>query len=569
MIRPTSRASLAGVLLLAACAPTRPATTPTPTPQPTAPVAAPAPTPTPAPAPTPTPAPAPAPVPAPDAAGRANAADWHLLDPATDGIAGAAVRRATRELLAGRTPPRQVLVAVIDGGVDTAHVAIRPALSTNAREVPGNRRDDDGNGYVDDVRGWNFMGAADGRNVEYDSFELTRQVARCRAKEPVNVGVSCDSLERELTTARAELEMQWRQLEPVLARYDSARAVLARATRTTPDALTTAIVEALPAGTDEVGRARQLFLLLGARGLTPDEATSTRGYFEPRLTYGYDVASDTRAIMGDWRRQGRRYGNADVTGPDAGHGTAVAGVIAAAAGDSGSTGIAPYARILAIRAVPNGDERDEDVANAIRYAVDRGALVINMSFGKPYSPGKAMVDSAVQYAVSKGVLLVHAAGNDGNDNDRGRSYPSARSLAGVRAATWLEVGASGPRIGTGLAASFSNYGRETVDLFAPGTDIFMPKAGGGWVRESGTSFAAPVVSGVAALLLAHFPTLTAADVKRILLASVTPFRDTMVQKPGEDGGQVPFGTLSATGGIVNAYQAVRMALDETARRPTP
>ncbi|MCU0625578.1 MAG: S8 family serine peptidase [Gemmatimonadaceae bacterium] len=487
-------------------------------------------------------------------------------------MAGIGLLRAQRELLAGMTPRREVLVAVIDGGVDTAHTAVRPALSTNAREVPGNRTDDDGNGYVDDVRGWNFMGAADGRNVEYDQFELTRLVGRCRAKQPVTVGVTCDSLEKELAHERAELEQQWAQLGPVLARYDSARTVLARAANTSPDSLTTARVQALPPSADATGQARTFFLMMAARGLTPEEATSAREYFEPRLTIGYDVRADTRAIMGDWRARGRRYGNADVTGPDASHGTAVAGVIAAAAADSGATGIAPFVKILAVRAVPNGDERDEDVANAIRYAVDRGAQVINMSFGKAYSPGKAMVDSAVQYAVSKGVLLVHAAGNENSDNDAGRSFPTARyATGGARAATWLEVGANTPRIGPRLPATFSNYGRTVVDLFAPGSDIYMPRAGTrtGWSRESGTSFAAPVVSGVAALLMSYFPSLTAADVKRIILASVTPYRTLQVMRPGEAGQMVPFGELSASGGVLNAYQAIRLAQQEASRGATP
>jgi subtilisin family serine protease len=556
MIRLPSRAAFAGALLVAACAPQRPATAPTPAP-------------TPAPVPTPPAAPAPAPVatmpaPARTTAPRVDAADWHLLDPETDGVAGAAVHRATRELLAGRRPRREVLVAVIDGGVDTAHVALRPALSTNPRERAGNGRDDDGNGYVDDVRGWNFMGAADGRNVEFDTFELTRQVARCRTSQPVTVGVACDSLEREFSAARSAAEAEWQQIAPILDRFEQAMTTLATALGVPSDSLTPALA-AKATGDAAVTQARTLFTTLHARGLTPAEAKSTRAYFEPRLRIGYEPSADTRAIMGNWRALGRRYGNADVTGPDASHGSAVAGVIAGAPGDSGSTGIAPYARILAIRAVPNGDERDEDVANAIRYAVDRGAQIINMSFGKAYSPGKAMVDSAVAYAVSKGVLLVHAAGNDGADNDAGRSYPTARLANGARAATWIEVGASGPRPGGQLAASFSNYGRTVVDVFAPGTRIFMPRAGGGYVRQDGTSFAAPVVSGVAAMLFAHFPTLTAADVKRIVLASVTPYRDTMVQRPGENGGQVPFGELSVTGGVVNAYRAVQLAIEETAR----
>ena len=110
-----------------------------------------------------------------------------------------------------------------------------------------------------------------------------------------------------------------------------------------------------------------------------------------------------------------------------------------------------------------------------------------------------------------------------------------------------------------LAASFSNYGREQVDVFAPGVDILSTVPGGGYERNSGTSMAAPVVTGVAALLMAYYPTLTAADVKRIILASVTPLGEQQVLRPGGNGDKVPFSSLSATGGIVNVYNAVRMA----------
>jgi subtilisin family serine protease len=221
--------------------------------------------------------------------------------------------------------------------------------------------------------------------------------------------------------------------------------------------------------------------------------------------------------------------------------------------------------VLAVRAIPNGDERDKDVANAIRYAVDRGAQIINMSFGKGYSPQKATVDSAVRYAEAKGVLMVHAAGNDGEDADANPSYPVPEYEGGGRASTWLEVGASSWKLDQ-LAAPFSNYGKKRVDLFAPGVDILSLAPGGGYAREDGTSMAAPVVSGVAALLMAHFPTLTAADVKRILLETVTPYRDRQVPRPGSEE-RVPFASLSATGGVVNAYAAVKKAQDETRTRP--
>jgi subtilisin family serine protease len=214
---------------------------------------------------------------------------------------------------------------------------------------------------------------------------------------------------------------------------------------------------------------------------------------------------------------------------------------------------------MSVRTVPDGDERDKDVANAIRYAADNGANIINMSFGKAYSPYKSLVDDAVRYADSKGVLMVHAAGNEGEDMAKAASFPTPEYLTGGRAANWIEVGASSWKSRDSLVASFSNYGKARVDVFAPGEDIYSTFPGGGYKKQSGTSMASPVVAGVAALLMSYFPTLTAADVKRIIMQSSTRLGDQMVTKPGEAGGMVKFGELSVAGGIVNVFAAVKMA----------
>jgi subtilisin family serine protease len=247
-------------------------------------------------------------------------------------------------------------------------------------------------------------------------------------------------------------------------------------------------------------------------------------------------------------------------GPDASHGTHVTGIIGAARGNGiGMDGVASSVQIMTVRTVPDGDERDKDVANAIRYAVDNGAQIINMSFGKAYSPRKALVDAAVRYADERGVLMVHAAGNDGEDLEIEASFPTRDYEDGGQAANWIEVGAADWKV-AGLAAPFSNYGSTSVDVFAPGVDILSTVPGSEFDREDGTSMAAPVVTGVAALLMAYFPDLTAADVKSILLESSVKHGDRSVPRPGT-GEPVPFGTLSVTGGVVNAYEAVRITLE--------
>ena len=227
--------------------------------------------------------------------------------------------------------------------------------------------------------------------------------------------------------------------------------------------------------------------------------------------------------------------------------------------------MAPAVKLMVLRTVPDGDERDKDVANAIRYAVDNGAQVINMSFGKAYSPQKDAVDAAVRYAESKGVLLVHASGNEGTNVDTSPSYPTRTFLAGGTAPNWIEVGASAPSADS-LAASFSNYSRTRVDVFAPGVSIWSTVTKGGYERLQGTSMASPVVAGVAALLLAHYPGLTPAQVKDILIQSATKFPNQSVVRPGEGGGRVPFAELSVSGGVVNVYNALRLAEQRSAGR---
>lgn len=562
MFRPSTLApwrALPVALLLAACARATPAPSPAPAPSPTAPEAMAAPVQQPP----ITVSPLAPPVTGADAAGADTArADWHRLDYDTDKVLGVGSDRAIRELLAGRQPQREVVVAVIDGGVDTAHTSLRARLWKNEKEIAGNGADDDRNGYVDDVRGWNYPVTASGSAVGPETFELTRLYAACRgAAAGTGLGkpsaARCDSLAGAFAEKKAEVTgtlSQIRNLDRMLSQVTNVlEGAIGRP-------LTRAKVQAFKPSGGELTRARDLWLALEADGLDAAGLAEAKQAYESQAMFGLDTAYYPRAR--------NAKGSADVMGPDASHGTHVAGIIGAER-DAKNTvmGIAPNVRIMGVRAVPDGDERDEDVARAIRYAVDNGAHIINMSFGKSYSPKKAAVDSAVRYADAKGVLMVHAAGNDGENNDVVPSYPTPMTGVGMRARLWLEVGASSWK-GTGaLATGFSNYGKQTVDLFAPGEDILSTVPGGGVKREDGTSMAAPVVSGVAALLLAYFPKLTPAEVREIMVQSVRTFPNAVVALPGGDGQQVPFASLSRTGGLVDTYAAVKMALQRESLRP--
>ena len=284
-------------------------------------------------------------------------------------------------------------------------------------------------------------------------------------------------------------------------------------------------------------------------------------HYTTAVEYGYNLEFNSRSIVGDNpdNLYEKGYGNNDVEGPDARHGTHVAGIIGANRNnDLGIKGIADNVRIMSVRAVPNGDERDKDIANAILYAVDNGAQIINMSFGKSFSPQKEAVDKAVQYAESKGVLLIHAAGNDGDDLDKQPNYPTKTLSNGTESKTWLEIGASSWGADENFVGSFSNYGKKSVDLFAPGVQIYSTIPNNEYEDLQGTSMASPATAGVAALLLSYFPELTADQVKNILKQSTRKFDGLKVTKPGSSE-DVPFSQLSVTGGLVNAYEAVKLA----------
>lgn len=504
--------------------------------------------------------------------------NWWLLDDSTDHYRGTSTDRAYRELLANKRPARQVVVAVIDGGVDVEHEDLKDVIWTNPREIPGNGKDDDNNGYVDDVHGWNFIGGRDGRNVHQDTYEVTRLYGRLN---PVYGNANPDTLkgaakteyelyrvvkgEYEPTVAAQRQELQ--QVEQIAVAVQRMSALLKQ--QVGSDSLTADRVRTVQSTDPTVMQAKAAFLELAENGYTPADVLAEVQSSREALDTKYNPAFNPRTIVGDnpANLAERGYGNPDVEGPDATHGSHVAGIVAAHRGNGiGVDGMAPPegVRIMVLRVVPDGDERDKDVANAIRYAADNGAQIINMSFGKGFSPNKRLVDEAVRYADSKGVLMVHAAGNDGSNLDVSRNFPNQMYEGGGRPRNWIEVGASHWSRPDSLAASFSNYSKTRVDVFAPGTKIYSTVPQSEYQYLQGTSMASPVVSGLAALLMAYYPTLDAAQVRQIILDSSVRYPSQTVAVPGGEKGQTArFGDLSSTGGIVNTYRAVQLAEQRT------
>lgn len=494
--------------------------------------------------------------------------DWFNSNFAEEGEMGALVDRSYASFLQNNTP-QPIIVAIIDSGVDVEHEDLNEVLWVNEGEIPGNGIDDDGNGYVDDVHGWSFI-SGPGGDVHHDNLEFTRVYASLESRFK---GISESSLdradradfkrfqemERKYNDRVEKAKTELKEFEQVVDFYYFARSQMNEIFGT--ENYTLEDVRGLETE-DEMGVMLRDFMEFAIENDFGSELEEGLQHFRNAVNYSYNKTLNTRSKVGDDPNDltDRFYGTNSYRGPAAEHGTHVAGIVAAIRGNGiGIDGIASGARIMVVRAVPDGDERDKDVANAIRYAVDNGAKIINMSFGKGYSPDKAYVDEAVRYAESKGVLLVHAAGNSSKDNDKNDNFPNAiYADNGETCSTWIEVGASGPHLDE-LVASFSNYGRKTVDLFAPGVRIKSTMPDDEYKRNSGTSMAAPVVSGVAALVWSHFPELSAEELRQVLLDSVTDLRKKKVIRPGDKPKKTKFKKLSKTGGVINAYEALRRA----------
>lgn len=505
---------------------------------------------------------------------------WYLQDK-TDKTAGISVERTYRELLKDRKPT-PVVVAVIDGGIDTTHEDIRRVLWVNPKEIAGNGKDDDKNGYVDDIHGWNFIGGKDGRNVNYETAEVTRLYVQLKPKYEGKDRKTLKPDEQkeydlyvktkaEVEKNQAKYKAQYRSINQVYVADSMVFATIKQALNV-PKLDTATLRKASETLTNASLKRPVLEILnllkqndLKDTDAIMDELSKANGQLKSRAEYNYNPDFDGRAVVGDNPNDvnQRDYGNADIAGPNAEHGTHVAGIIGADRSNNlGIRGIADAVQIMGVRAIPDGDERDKDVANAIRYAVDNGAQIINMSFGKDYSPQRKVVEDAERYALAKGVLMIHAAGNDGNDIDTAANYPSPRFADGSAIPNVITIGASGESNNNELVASFSNYGKQNVDVFAPGKDIYSTVPGSKYESNSGTSMASPVVAGVAAVLKSYFPKLTYTDIKRIIMESATPY-STKVTRP-ESTSTVGFNSLSKTGAVVNLYDAVKMALAQEA-----
>jgi subtilisin family serine protease len=513
--------------------------------------------------------------------------NWQVLDPSADKVLGISLQKAYNYLGSNNKKATPIIVAVLDSGIDTTHEDLKNILWTNTKEIPGNGIDDDKNGYIDDVHGWNFLGGKNGQSVKRAPDERSRIYHKYKVKfgnpllDTNTMSISDKALfttwkktESELNFSDEERD-QLKYVEMLASAFKKHDKVLKQemnVVRYNRESLTQFIPTSI------TGKEAKLGLLSLHRLMQLDEhelntytIAQMEEYIEGKtVAFGAKekLPNDERSLIvrdNYYNFLDAYYGNNDIMGPTPNHGTHVSGIIAASRNNAtGIDGVADAVKIMMVRVVPDGDEYDKDVALAIRYAVDNGAKVINMSFGKSYSPEKYWVDSAVVYAEQKDVLIVHSAGNENYNLDSTNVFPNPNLTAFKKnAASFITVGASSDTLITAssIAADFSNYGKQNVDLFAPGVKIYSTLPGGNeYGNQDGTSMAAPIVSGVAAILRTYYPSLTAKQVKNILEKTVyTPTATAPCLQPGNSSIATPFGTLSKTGGIVNAYNAVVLA----------
>ena len=483
---------------------------------------------------------------------------WAHLDPKKDKVPGMSVDKAYKKIIKNQ-PINPIIVAVIDSGIDLNHEDLSTVLWRNSGEVAEDLKDNDGNGYIDDIHGYNFLGES-----YHEQLEATRIV---------NLGIGDASLqekararfEKDLTKAASSAEERVMMNQVFQYTDQLIRNKLGKETYTAEDLnnfstdseVTPMHIELMQEILSEEGSIQVVF----------EQIEEAVNYFKQQLEFNLKLDFDGRAVVGDnpYDILDNKYGNGNPMHrvKDESHGSHVAGIIAADRNNNkGIKGVASNAKIMAIRAVPDGDEYDKDIALAIRYAADNGAKVINMSFGKPFSPNAEWVYDAIKYAAEKDVLLVHAAGNDGMDLDdpENPNFPNDHKLLNEPefAPNVITVGALAPSWGENMIASFSNYGRLNVDVFAPGARIYSTMPENEYEFQSGTSMAAPAVAGIAAKIRGLYPELTAVQVKQIIMQSgISPKFEVFVN--GDNPQKVMLNQVSRSGKIANLYEALKLA----------
>ena len=511
---------------------------------------------------------------------------WHWKDLEKDGVHGVSLFKAQQLLIDLKLKPAPIVIAILDGGIDTNHLQIKPLLWNNTKEIPGNHLDDDKNGYVDDLHGWNFLGNAAGQNINKASDEKSRIYHRYKSEFKQD---NLDSATWDLKKKQSYKIWQQAAAEIIFTDEDADNLAFIKMARNAVVKMGVILIREME---DSNFTAEKLETYQPIGKLTADTKIS---YLRTLQALGIDKSNGHQSILDDLNEyisgkeqsaismenapedlrkniiqdqyenfKDQYYGNNNITGPNAKHGTHVAGLAAGIVDTivSNATFINPI-KIMGVRVVPDGDEYDKDIALGIRYAVNNGAKIINMSFGKSFSPEQPWVDSAIRYAASKDVLIIHSAGNESYDLNVKSVYPNPYSTVFKdKANNMITVGASSdPIIAESILTDFSNYGNQIVDVLSPGNKIYSSLPNQNYGYLNGTSMSAPILSHIAALIRSYFPKLSAIEVKTILLQSCWKPEDenTLFPIPQKDQAK-KLNEMSTEGGIINAALCIQNAM---------
>jgi subtilisin family serine protease len=495
-------------------------------------------------------------------------ATWLYKDIIKDSISGISLEKAKNTILKNKTG-REIIVAVIDSKFDINHEVLKDYIWTNPKEIL-NYKDDDNNGFVDDIYGWNFIGNSQGENVIDANYEYVRYIrhysGRFENKTIDNVKEGDkekfilyievkEKLETELIKAKNRLDYSNNIFEKYVEARDALQSYFPNYNYTL-DVLN----EIDTTGNNLATHVKEISEVI-KWGETNEMNVSTNTSYKSGLNKHLNIDFNERSLVGDnpYDINDTIYGNNKTFNflKHYDHGTRVSSVI---------TNLFKYSssklKILPISISPAGSYHDKDLALAIRYAVNNGAKVINMSFAKEYSINKEWVFEAFKYAEKHNVVIVRAAGNDSYDlGNYNITYPMDNENNGKEVSdNFLLVGSSTYKANENLKANFSSYGKNDVDVFAPGDNLFTAKPFNKYMLDRGTSLSAALISGVAALLFSHYPNLTASQVKHIIMDSGIEYTFPVKTPTKEDKDKMtPFNQLSKSGKVVNAYNALIMA----------
>ncbi len=486
-----------------------------------------------------------------------------------------------------KSKSKSIIVAVIDTQIDIHHEDLKGQLWINTKEIPNNGIDDDDNGYIDDINGWNFLGTPSGGYVVWTNFEYTRLVRDWaplfKNKTESQIAIHDISNYKEYRKALKKLEEENRYYKNWMKSVSHSESIYPLIKDTLKYFFPKQDYNYRQLDSmyqkhkinDKTYRQRQtdndrdlgalidyMMAILEVNQNTFEDIKNKKTELDSIIDKNLNLNFNERTAIGDDPSVLEKgYGNNNISNIKVGHrpiqdhATKVSGIIAANRTNSiGIKGIAENVKIMPLNISASGDEHDKDIAMAIRYAVDNGAKVINMSFGKEFSLHKQWVFEAFQYAEEHDVLLVHVAGNNSFNVDENPYYPSDIAYDGSKevCGNFINVGSISSKLDSSFVSSFSNYGKQNVDLFAPGEEIYTTTYPNTYGTDSGTSLAGPMVSGTAALIWSYYPKLTAQEVKQIILDSGTAY-DIEVLVPGGEGTKVKFSELSKSGKVLNAF----------------